>query len=47
MAILDNYVNLLKHCYDKPYTSTRAILFDMELLIENADLTDVEQYILE
>lgn len=47
MAILDNYVNLLKHCYDKPYTTTRAILFDMELLIENADLTDVEQYILE
>lgn len=47
LAILDNYVNLLKHCYDKPYSNTRLILFDMELLIENTNLTDVEQFLLE
>ena len=47
LALLDNYVSLLKHSYDKPDSNTRMLCFDMELLIENADLTDVEQFLLE
>lgn len=47
LGILDNYANLLKHHYDKPYSNTRMILFDMEHLIENSDLTDIEQFVLE
>lgn len=47
LAILDNYANLMKHYYDKPYANTRMLLFDMEYLIENANLTDIEQFLLE
>ena len=47
LALLDNYVSLLKHSYDKPDSSTRTLCFDMELLIENANLTDLEQFLLE
>lgn len=47
LALLDNYVSLLKHSYDKPDSSTRMLCFDVELLIENANLTDIEQFLLE
>lgn len=47
LAILDNYVSLLRHSYDKPYSTTRTLCFDMELLIEAADLDDLEQFLLE
>ena len=47
LALLDNYVSLLKHSYDKPDSATRTLCFDMELLIENANLTDLEQFLLE
>lgn len=46
-ALLDNYVNLLKHTYDKPDSNTRMLLFTLEFYIEKANLTDVEQFILE
>lgn len=47
LAILDNYVSLLKHSYGSPYLNARTICFDMEYLIENANLTDIEQFVLE
>lgn len=37
----------MKHYYDKPYANTRMLLFDMEYLVENANLTDIEQFLLE
>ena len=47
LALMDNYVSLLKHSYDKPDSETRTLCYDLEYLIENADLTDLEQYCLE
>ena len=47
LALLNNYVNLLKHCYDRPDSTTRAILYDVERLVEESHLNDVEQYVLE
>lgn len=47
IALLDNYVNLLKHSYASPGSSTRAICFDVERLVEESDLDDVEQFVLE
>ena len=47
LELLNHYVDLLKHCYEHPENSTSMLLFDLERLIEEADLTDVEQYILE
>ena len=47
LALLDNYVNLLKHSYDKPDSSTRMLCFDLENLVEAANLDEVEQYLLE
>ena len=47
LALLDHYINLLKHSYDKPDSSTRALCFDLERLVEAANLDDVEQYLLE
>lgn len=46
-ALLRNYVDLLKHCYERPDSETRALLWDLETYIEAADLTDMEQFILE
>lgn len=47
LQLLNHYINLLKHCYEHPESNTRMLLFDLEHLIEETDLTDVEQYILE
>ena len=47
LAILDNYVSLLKSSYENFHSSTRVMCWDMEWLIENSDLSDVEQFILE
>jgi hypothetical protein len=47
LALMDNYVSLLKHSYDKPDSETRTLCYDLEYLVENADLTDLEQYCLE
>ena len=47
LALLDNYVSLLKRCYAHPDSDMRQICWDIEYLIENADLTDVEQFLLE
>ena len=47
LELLNHYVNLLKHCYEHPESNTRMLLFDLERLIEESDLSDVEQYILE
>ena len=47
LAILDNYADLLRHSYDRTNSSTRALCFDMEFLIEEANLTDLEQFLLE
>ena len=47
LAILDNYADLLRHSYDRTKSSTRALCFDMEFLIEEANLTDLEQFLLE
>ena len=47
LAILDNYVNLLKHSYDKPYSNVGALLFDIEHFVEESDLDDIEQFLLE
>ena len=47
LALLDNYVSLLKRCYAHPESDTRQICWDIERLIEYADLTDVEQFLLE
>ena len=47
LALLDNYANLLKHSYDKPGSSTRSICFDVEMLVEAAQLDDIEQFVLE
>ena len=46
-ALLDNYVNLLKHSYDRPYSTTRCILFDLDNLINQSELTELEHYLLE
>ena len=46
-ALLDNYINLLKHCYERPDSNTRMLLYDLEFYIGEAELTDVEQFILE
>lgn len=47
LALLDNYVSLLKRCYAHPESDTRQICWDLERLIEHANLTDVEQFLLE
>lgn len=47
LALLDHYANLLKHSYDKPDSATRALCFDVENLVEAANLNDVEQFLLE
>lgn len=46
-AILDNYVALLRHCYDKPDSISRCICFDIENFIEKAELSELEQFVLE
>ena len=47
LALLDNYTDLLRHSYEKTNSTTRALCFDVEFLIENANLTELEQYLLE
>ena len=47
LALLDNYVSLLKRCYAHPESDLRQICWDIEHLIEHANLTDVEQFVLE
>jgi len=42
LALLDNYVSLLKRCYAHPESDMRQICWDIEYLIEKANLTDVE-----
>lgn len=46
LAILDNYCKLLVHSYGDLHSPTRIMCWDMEHLIENADLTDVEHFLL-
>ena len=45
-AILDNYVNLLKHSYDAPNNSTSCMLFDIERFVNESDLTELEYFLL-
>lgn len=45
--LLQNYVSLLKHTYDRPDSDTRALLWDLERYIEMAELSDLEQFLLE
>ena len=47
LALLDNYVSLLKRCYAHPESDMRQICWDLERLIEESNLTDVEQFVLE
>ena len=47
LALLDNYVSLLKRCYAHPESDLRQICWDIEHLIEQANLTDIEQFVLE
>ena len=47
LGILDNYAALLKHSYSNPSSMTRTLCYDIELLIENANLTELEQFLLE
>lgn len=42
LALLDNYVSLLKRCYAHPESDMRQICWDLERLIEESNLTDVE-----
>lgn len=46
-SLLDNYVKLLEHSYDKPGSNTRLLLMSLEQYIELANLTDTEQFVLE
>lgn len=46
-ALLMNYAALLKHCYDKPDSDARAVCWDVERQVEAANLSDVEQFVLE
>ena len=46
LALLDNYVSLLKHSYDKPDSSTRMLCFDVENLVEAANFDDIELFLL-
>lgn len=46
-ALLMNYAALLKHCYDQPDSDARAVCWDVERQVEAANLTDVEQFVLE
>lgn len=46
-ALLDNYVNLLRHSYATPGSDTRILCYDLELIIERANLSDLEQFLLE
>ena len=46
IALLDNYVSLLKHSYPHPDSTTRMICWDLERLIENTKLTDLETFLL-
>lgn len=46
-ALIENYANLLKHSYSHPDSMTRMICWDMEMLVEDAKLTELEQWILE
>ena len=47
VALIDNYAALLKHSYSSPDSITRALCFDMEILVEKAHLSELEQYVLE
>lgn len=47
LALLDNYVSLLKRSYTHPDSPTRMVCWDIEMLIEDANLTEVEQWLLE
>lgn len=46
-CILRHYVSLLKHSYDDLESDARAVCWDIEQLIEEANLTDLEQHLLE
>lgn len=46
LALIDNYANLLKHSYDRPDSATRAMCFDLEDLVQAANLTDLELFLL-
>lgn len=47
LGLLDNYVVLLKRCYAHPDSDMRQMLWDLEDIIEKANLTDLEQFVLE
>lgn len=47
LALIDNYARLLRHSYGEPNSHTRDLCFDLERFVEKAELTDVEQFILE
>lgn len=47
LALIDNYAALLRHSYSDPNSHTRDLCFDLELFVKRANLTDVEQFVLE
>lgn len=47
LALIDNYANLLKHCYSDLNSPSRDLCFDLELLVENSNLDELEQFLLE
>lgn len=45
--ILRHYTSLLRHSYEDLESDARAVCWDIEQLVEAANLTDLEQYLLE
>lgn len=45
LALMDNYVRLLKKCYPHPDSDLRHICWDLERLVDNADLTELEYFL--
>ena len=46
IALIQNYVALLRRSYEKPFSTTRTLCYDLERYVEAADLTDKEDIIL-
>lgn len=46
-TLLQHYTDLLLECYDKINSDLRALLWDLEDAISQANLTDLEQFLLE
>lgn len=47
LCLIDNYARLLRHSYSEPNSHTRDLCFDLERFVGEANLDDLEQFILE